>query len=149
MWSLKRIVVWLIEVLTEALLLGCLLGALVSSKIGLLNGVIGSALALPVVLFLNWYYVTRALAGLASRSRNPWLYPAIVAVVFVVHMHLAFARLKSDLSPFGQAVELPFLVGGGCIVFVCALGGNRLMRKWTRLGNKPHGVLATDQPGLP
>ncbi len=140
--------VWLIEVLAEAILLGCLLGALVSSETGLLYGVIGSALAVPVVLFLHWYYLTRALAGIAWRSRNPWLYPAIASVVFVAHMHFAVARSKSDLTLFARATELPFLVGGACIVFVCALGGNWLMRKWANLGGNRQGMLPTDQPGL-
>ena len=94
-----------------------------SSEIGLLYGVIGSVLAVPVVLFLHWYYLSRVLVGIAWRSRYPWLYPAMAAAAFVAHMHFAVARSKSDLTPFAQAKELPFLVGGACIVFACALGG--------------------------
>lgn len=148
MRSLKRVVVGLIEILAEALLLGCLLGVLVSSEIGLLYGVIGSVLAVPVVLFLHWYYLSRVLVGIAWRSRYPWLYPAMAAAAFVAHMHFAVARSKSDLTPFAQAKELPFLVGGACIVFACALGGNWLLRKWTRSGYNSQGVVPTDQPGL-
>jgi hypothetical protein len=135
MRSLKRLVVWLIEVLVEGLLLGCLLGALVSSQIGVLNGMLGSVLAVPVVLFLNGYYLTRALAGVAWMSQKPWLYPVTAAVVFVAHVHYVVARSRSDLTLFAQAKELPFLIGGACIVFACALGGNWLTQKWTHAGN--------------
>ena len=131
MRALKRVVVLSMELIAEALLLGCLLGVLVSSQIGLLYGVVASALAVPVVLFLHGYYVTRALAGIALRIQTRWLYPAIAAALFVAHMHFAVARSKSDLTPFAQAMELPFLAGGACIVGACAFFGDRLLRKWT------------------
>lgn len=133
MLTAKRIVVWLAEVAAEALLLGCLLGALLSRETGLLYGVIGSVLAVPVVLFLHWYYLTRTLAA-ALRSVKPQLYPLIAAMLFVVHMHFAIARSRSDLSLFAQAIELPFLAGGACIVFACAYVGERFLRKWTAGG---------------
>jgi hypothetical protein len=131
MQTVKRVVVWLAEIAAEALLLGCLLGALVSNEIGLLYGVIGSVLAVPVVLFLHWYYLTRALA-VVVRSIRPQLYPLIAATLFVIHMHVVFVRLKPDMSSLGKAKELPFLAGGACIVFACAFGGNWLLRKWTQ-----------------
>src|SRR5262245_35826461 len=100
MRSLKRIIVWLIEVLVEALLLGCLLGALVSSETGLLYGIVGSVLAVPVVLFLNGYYLTRALAGVAWRSRSRWVYPLLAAAVFLVHVSFVVTHSKGDFTPF-------------------------------------------------
>ena len=83
------------------LLLGCLLGTLVASQIGLLYGVIGSVLAVPVVLFLHWYYLTRALAAVV-RSIKPLPYPLIAAILFVIHMHVVFVRLKPDMSSLGK-----------------------------------------------
>jgi hypothetical protein len=147
MRAVKRVAVWLIEVLAEALLLGCLLGALVSTQTGLLYGVIGSAMAVPVVLFLHWYYLTRAFVGMAWRNQIPWLYPAIAAALFVAHMHYALAQSKSDLTPFAQATELPFLAGGACMVFACAFGGSWLLRKWLQSGSKAPGVSLTDPSG--
>ena len=137
MRALKLIFVLFIELLAEALLLGCLLGVLASSQVSLLYGVIGSVLAVPVVLFLHGYYLTRSLAGVVLRSRRQWLYPAVAAVLFVAHMHFALARSKSDLTPFAQATELPFLAGGACIVFACAFFGDRFLQKWTQTGG--HG----------
>jgi hypothetical protein len=135
MRALKRVVVLSIELSAEALLLGCLLGVLVAGQIGLVYGVVGSALAVPVVLFLHGYYFTRALAGIALRIQKGWLYPAIAAALFVGHMYFALARAKRDLTPFAQATEVPFLAGGACIVFACAYGGDRLLRMWVRRGS--------------
>jgi uncharacterized membrane-anchored protein len=132
----KRIVVWLMEVLTEAFLLGTLLGALLFPNFtSLISGVWALAFAVGVVLFLHWYYLTRALFGVAWRSQRPWVYPAIAATLFVTHMHIAVVRSKSDLTPFAQATELPFLAGGACIVFACTFVGGWLLRKWTQAGS--------------
>jgi hypothetical protein len=133
---LKRLAVWLLQVLSEALLFGCLLGALVSSQIGLLYGVIGSALAVPVVLFLHGYYLTRALAGLVWRSQKPWLYPAIAATLFVTHIHIAIVRSRSDLTPEARAMELPFLAGGASIV---------LLARWLAAGFCGSGDIGSGQ----
>ena len=130
----KRIAVWVAEVLLEALLFGCWLGVLLSSETGLGYGVVGSVLAVPVVLFINWYYLTRAIAGVAWMSRSPWLYPAIATTLFVVHVHFVVGQSKRDLTPFAHATEVPFLAGGACIVFACAFAGNWLYRKWVRGG---------------
>jgi hypothetical protein len=141
----KRAAVWIIEILVEALLLGCLLGVLVSSEIGLSYGVLGSVLALPVVLFLHGYYFTRLLAGVVWRSRGQWTYPAVAATLFVIHTHIVFVRLGPDMSTFGKAKELPFLLGGACIVFACALAGNWGLRKWTQSGGSTSASLGYTQ----
>lgn len=120
----------LVELIAEALLLGCLLGVLVAGQTGLLYGVVGSALAVPLVLFLHGYYLTRTVASIALRLQARWLYPVLTAALFVAHMYFALARSKSDLTPFAHEKELPFLAFGAGIVFACALLGDRLLRKW-------------------
>ncbi len=129
----KCILVSTLEVATEALVLGCFLGVLVSSRISLSAGLVGSVLAVPVVLFFHWYYLTRVLAA-SFRRIKPALYPAVAATLFVIHMHVAFVRLKPDMSSFGKELELPFLVGGAAIVFACALTGNWFLQKWANRG---------------
>jgi hypothetical protein len=135
MRTIKKITVLLIYLLVEAFLLAILLGALILPFpvfIRSFHGVWATALAVGVVLYLHGYYLTRGLAGVAPRSRRWWFYPAIAAMLFVAHTHFAFARSKSDLSPLARAIELPFLAGGACLVFVCAFLGNWYLRKWTR-----------------
>jgi len=154
--ALKRSVVWLLEVLLEALLLGSLMGVLLSSYIDLLSGATASVLAVPVILFLKGYYLTRAFFAVVFsaevwRTKLPWVYPAIAATVFVAHMGFAFVQARPDLSREGRSAELPFLIGGACLVFACAFGGNWLLETWTRTGISsseplPGGRVA-DSPG--
>jgi len=154
---LKRLVVWLLEVLVEALLLGCLLGALVLDKASLLQGVIASMLAVPVFLFLQGYYVTRAFFAVVFfadvwRSKVPWLYPMVAGAAFVAHVFSLFGQLHPDLSAEGRSTELPFLAGGACIVFACAFGGGWLLRMWAKTGGSGqeavrHGIVADSAGG--
>jgi hypothetical protein len=141
--TLKRILVLLLELVTEALLLGFLLGVLVSSQTGFLYGAVGSVLAVPVLLFLHGYYLTRACVGLAWRSQEGFLYPAVSAAVFVTHMYIALERSKADLSKFALGIEPWFLVGGACSVFACASGSNWLLRRCRQSRNEPAGILAS------
>ncbi len=141
---LKRLVVWSLESLAEAFLLGGLMGALLLPNfMSLLSGVWAGAFAVCVVLFLHGYYLTRVLAGVVWRSQRSWVYPAIAAALFVTHMNIAVVRLKPDMTPVARAAELPFLVGGGCIVFACAFAGNWILGRWTRSDGMRSGLLPT------
>src|SRR5580704_17250673 len=83
-------------------------------------------------LFFHGYYLTTALFGLVWRSQRPWLYPAIAATLFIVHMVIPVVRSQSDLTPEARSIELPFLAGGACIVFACRFLGGWFLRKWSR-----------------
>jgi hypothetical protein len=150
MRGVRRIVVLTAELIVEAVLLGCLLGVLVAGQIGLFYGVLASTLAIPVVLFIHWYYLTRVLAGIVLRIQTRWAYPATAAALFLGHMYFALARAKNDLSLFAHATEFPFLAGGACIVFTCASMGDRLLRKWKQTGShwqeQPQGGIVRGSP---
>jgi hypothetical protein len=138
---LKRLVVWFLEALTATFLLGVLFGALsspdLSTFVSLLPGVWALAFGVGAVLFLHGYYVTTALLGVFWRSRKSWLYPSIAAALLVIHTRIVFFRLTPDLSSSGRAAELPFLVGGACIVFASTFVGSYFLQKWTRLRPQP------------
>jgi hypothetical protein len=137
---LKRAVVWLIEALAAALLLGALLGALsspdLSTFVGLLPGVWALAFGVGAVLFLHGYYLTTALVGVVWRSPRPWLYPTMAATLFAIHTHIVFVRLRPDISSAGRATELPFETAGACAVFGCAFVGNLCLRRWAQTGSR-------------
>jgi hypothetical protein len=85
-------------------------------------------------LFVHGYYVTTAFFGAVWRSRKPWLYPAIAAVLFVIHTRVIFARAGSEFTPEGKAIELPFAMVGACIVFGCSFAGGCVLKKWLSAG---------------
>lgn len=128
---LKRLVVWLLEILVEGFLLGVLLGALtLPNFISLLPGVWALGLMVGVVLFFNGYYVTKALFGLIWRGQKSWLYPGIAATLFVIHMYIAYQRMKPDMSGLPRVI-LPFQIGGACIVFACTFLSGWFLRRWS------------------
>jgi hypothetical protein len=129
MRTLKRIALFLIELLVEALLLGSLMGLLVSSHTGLQNGIIGSILSVPVMLVLHGYYLPRVLSVFVRSSAIKWHYPALACFVFIADAWFVFWQMGSSLSPFAEAVKIPFLAGGACIVTVCASIGIAISRR--------------------
>jgi hypothetical protein len=135
MLTLKRIAIFLVELSLEAILLGSVLGALVSHQLGLLNGMLGSIIAVPVILGLHGYYIWRILAVTARASKIGWLYPVAATSVFIAHVLYIVLRFKSDLSPVAQAMSLPFLIGGACVVLACSLAGSLALRKWAPASN--------------
>lgn len=143
MLTVKRIAIFLVELLVEALLLGSLLGAMLSCHVGFLNGMIASIIAVPVILFLHGYYISRILALIARTRKIGWLYPVVATSVFIAHVLFMVSQSKSDLTPGGQAMILPFLIGGACIVFACTLAGTFALRKWapahSNLADAPNG----------
>jgi hypothetical protein len=131
MLIVKRLIVWLLERLIEALFLGGLLGFLLHLS---LRPFWVYALAVGIVLFMHGYYLTTAFFALVWRNTKWWFYPAITAALFVAHAHFAFLRGKHDLSPEARAIELPFLVGGACLASACSFAGERVLSKWLRNG---------------
>jgi hypothetical protein len=128
---LKRLTVWLVERFVEALLFGALFGYLllpnfrnVFPDLWRLTGIVA------VVLFIHGYYVTTGLFGIVWRSRKSWVYPAIAAVLLVIHTRILFARAGSDFTPETRAMELPFAMVGACIAFGCSFVGSRVLKKW-------------------
>jgi len=140
MVALKRVTVWLLERLVEACMLGALFTVLIvrNSDIALRSGY-GNLLAevwtfsvvLAVLLFMHGYYFTTAVFGVLWRSTKPWVYPAITVALFALHMHIIFLRGKQDFTLEAMAMELPMLVGGALIVFVCSFSGNQALKSWT------------------
>jgi hypothetical protein len=136
MFAIKRTMVLLVELAAETLLFGCVLGALASNQIGFRYGFVGSVIAVPVLLYLHGYYLTRVFFGVIWRSQTRWAYPALAAALFVAHMSFAFFGLRSDTNPVPWAIEVPFIAGGACVVFACAFAGNWLLRRWTQAADK-------------
>jgi hypothetical protein len=132
----KRLAVWLPEILTETFLLGIVLGVLAlpaADFVRLLPGMYAWGIAVGVVLFFQGYYLTRAFFGLVWRSHIWWRYSTIAVALFVLHTHVVFLLGRSDFfSPEARALELPFLACGTCVVFGCTSLSSRYLQKWTQ-----------------
>ena len=130
MLILKRLAVWLLETLSEAVLVGAFLSVLAwaddSTFRGLLLLITGTA-----VLFMvgSGYLLTTAIFGVVWRSQRLWLYPAVAAVLFISHVQFYVTGWETSLMLQVQA-------GGACIVFACTFVGNCILRKWVHAGGK-------------
>jgi hypothetical protein len=128
--TLKRVTVLTLELLIEAILLGSLMGVLISNSTGLQNGIIGSILSVPVILALHGYYISRVISVMVWSRITRWFYPLLACFVFICHTWYAFWQMKSSLSPFAESKKTPFLIGGACIVFACAYIGTMALEGW-------------------
>jgi len=117
----KRLAVWLLETLSEAVLLSVLLFVLGG------RGPAGDFLFIlmgTIVVFM-WgygYLFTTAIFGVVWRGRRWWLYPSSAAVLFLTHLHFYATGWASSLRLLTQ-------VFGACIVFACTVAGNWLLRR--------------------
>jgi hypothetical protein len=139
MITLKRIVVWLVERLLEACILGGLfMYLMIRAGADIPRGTLATrgsevlifGLVVAVMLFVHGYYVTTAMCGVIWRSPKPWVYPMIMVALFAVHTHIIFLRGKPDFTPEVRAMELPFVGGGAFVVFACSRIGNEALKRW-------------------
>lgn len=133
MLILKRLVVWLIERLVEALLLGVLLGYLAHIRLAYFYAY---ALAVLFVLYAHGYYFTTAFFGVLWRKSNTWFYAAIISLLFLIHAYIAFVRLQPSFTPEARVLKLPLLLFGASLVFACSYTGQRILNTWLNGGTR-------------
>jgi hypothetical protein len=126
MLILKRLAVWAVETLCEALLLMLFLTTLwrESGQSSLIDDLgltfVGTAF---VFMVGSGYLLTTALFGVVWRSARPWVYPTIAAALFIIHVQF-FA------TGWTSTTKAPVQAGGACIVLACTFIGNWFLRKW-------------------
>jgi hypothetical protein len=138
----KRLIVWLLETSCEALVLsGFLLAlglqwvqsrpfheSLASDFLVFLLGTVG------VFMPYSGFLLSTAIFRVFSGSRRLWVYPAIAAALFVVHLRLLGIVLDGYRGMASWKTAWPLVAelnaGGACIVFGCTYAGNLLLRKW-------------------
>jgi hypothetical protein len=128
---LKRLTIWMLEILCQTLL-GSLLLLEVARSYGPNRDAFAIELLrsfLAIVLFFVWgsgYVLSTAIAGVVWRSKQLWLYPVIAGILFLAHLQWLFTKI-GGMSPSDRLI---FHAGGVCIVLACTFTGNLLLRKW-------------------
>jgi hypothetical protein len=129
MLLLKRTAVWVGESVSEAVLLAVFVTSLWWRPLG------SESFADMLKLWFFWslflfmtssgYLLTTVVFGVLARSSSPWVYPAIAATLFVVHI---------QFFPTGWDAQtaIPVQTGGACIVLLCCFLGNRCLRRWSQ-----------------
>ena len=135
--TLKRFIVWALETLSEALLLGVamvsLLGSWNPKQPTYAKDVLFAFVAtLFAFMWGSGYLLTTAFFRVALRSPGLWLYPLVASALFITHVQ--FFATGWDLD-----TKLSVQIGGACIVVACTLIGGWYLRKWINTaGNTVH-----------
>lgn len=126
---LKRLTVWLLEILCQALLLMMFLTFLGglgedSGQRNLADDLVIAFVATVVVFMVgSGYLVTTAICRVAWKSQNLWAYSAAAAVLFVVHEQFLFTGLSVP-----SVLNVQIQVAGACIAFICTFVGGWFLR---------------------
>jgi hypothetical protein len=135
MQRLKRFVVWLLEMICGALGTGLVLFVLafVEAAPGSRNDfsirmVLGMSAVVLTEFVLTGYLVTTAIFGIGLRDKGRWLYPAVTAVLYLIHSSIFFVGAG---NPLLLKRDLIIQCGGACLASGCAWMGNSLLVRWT------------------
>ena len=133
MLILKRLMVWFVETLFEAILLGLALIKL----FGYDQHAFGKSLGLYVsgillMSFTTGYLLTTAVARGAWRGQEWWSYSVIAVALFLVHSEIFFVVSGGST----RSEKLSMQIAGACIVFACTFLGSYVLRMWVSTRSK-------------
>lgn len=125
----KRLLVWFLETVLEALLISvvlvCLLG---DNQHRYAKDVAVSFVWIGTMFFGTGYLFTTAIARAASQGRFIRLYPGVALVLFLIHIEILNHSAGGIFDAPKRAV---IRIAGACIVLTCTFVGNLLLRRWT------------------
>ena len=128
---MKRIAVWFIETLSEALLLGVALALLLGyDPHEFLKAVSIYSAGIIMVSVSSGYLITTIIARAVWKGRTLWSYSVIAIVLFFTHFEIINLALGPG-GAFEPSLRLRVRVAGACIVCVCTVAGTFALRKWT------------------
>src|SRR5262245_61133583 len=130
MLILKRLAVWLIETVTEAVLLSLFMntwwGYSDPLKRGFLFLLFGWAWAILTVFMLgSGYLITTAILRIAWKSQTLWTYSAASAVLVIAHLQI-FYFVAGGWETY---IRLTVQAASACIVFACTFIGGWILQK--------------------
>jgi ABC-type Mn2+/Zn2+ transport system permease subunit len=141
MLILKRLCVWFVETVTEALLLGIVLALLLGhDQNAFIKDVLIYSSAIGLLFFTTGYLLSTVLVRAFWRGQTVWSYPAIATVLFLIHFEIMNVGVGGAFEPKDR---LPIRVAGTCIAFICTSLGTLALRRWTlersNVAGVPHG----------
>jgi hypothetical protein len=131
----KRLAIWLLETTCEAVLLGLFLVlAYGPDRRGFAGDLWLVTAGIALFSFTTGYLLTTAIARVVSAvGRRLWLYSAVAAGLFMIHVQILF----SVASGWSSAERIRVRLAGLCIVLGCTLCGSYILRKWVRPSDDP------------
>lgn len=138
----KRLLVWLLETASQAVLVGWVIVALLlpqqireapSFHPVTLREVAGVFVAFPLAVFFMFltscYVFTTAAVRALWPFHNRWPYSVVAVVLFLIHFEIVNVLLGGAFEP---SVRTPLLLSGLVIALLTTAIGTRTLRKWER-----------------
>lgn len=138
---MKRIAVWFLEMILEALLLGLVLTLLLGHDQNAFTKDLSIYTSGIILLFVTTgYFLSTIVVRALWKGQALWPYPAIATALFFIHFEIMNVGLRGAFEP-GDRFRIR--AAGACIVFVCTLAGTLVLRKWapprSKLAVAPNG----------
>ncbi len=142
---LRRLFVWFLETLCEALLLCVFLISFSYFSTGGRNDLSASKFGFVIlgisILFMakTGYLLTTAIVRMVWTNRTLWLHPVISVALFSVHLEIFFF-VTGGLN---ASERLAIGIGGAAIVFSCTFVGGYILRSWEKRNDNDLGNVTT------
>jgi hypothetical protein len=124
MLIIKRLVVWMLETSSAALLLGLALIGLFGYDGGAFGKSLGLYLSGIVLLsFTTGYLLTTGIVRAAWKGHTLWSYPALATALFLIHLQIFFVISGGSI----RSQRLSIQAAGASIVFGCTFVGSFIL----------------------
>lgn len=123
----KRLVVWVVEMISVAIAMGPVLVLISGRTTGasLARDVIEGQVLAGTFLFMSGFAITTAFLSAFSGRKRLWLYPLISAALWVAHVQF----LSSGVS-LPDKSNLGIKMAGALVVLLCTSIGTYCLRRW-------------------
>lgn len=137
MLFLKRMAIWLLETTCEAILLGLfLLLSYGPGRRGFAGDFWFVMTGIAFFSFTTGYLLTTAIARVVwAGGRRLWLYSALAASLFMVHLQILFLVAGGWTS----AERIRLRLTGLCIVLACTYCASYILQRWTGANRNARG----------
>ena len=124
----KRSLIWCVEILLEALLLGATLAILLGYDAhSFLKDSLIYASEISIMFFLTGYLLSTFIVRICWKRKEWWSYPLIACVLFLIHFEILNKGIGGAFDP---ADRLRILIIGASLALACTVLGNVVLRKW-------------------
>jgi hypothetical protein len=134
MLVVKRLTIWLLEIILETALLGVVLVNLFGCDLhAYVKCLAVNFVWIGTLFFSTGYLFSTGVARAIWRGRNVWIYPMIATALFFVHFEILNYAAG---GAFDLAKRSVIRVAGACIVFTCTFLGSLALQRWVPLHSR-------------
>jgi hypothetical protein len=139
---LKRLTIWVAEIVSQAVLLGLLLIGLHGyDQQAFGKDLLGYTGLILIMFFVTGYLATTAISRAAWTGQRLWLYSTIATTLFLIHFEVLNSSVGGAFEPRDRVC---IRMAGACVALLSTLAGTALLHRWTSITEKrPSSVVCS------